>query len=43
MFLVDNVDKKKEQMFWGEYIKIEFYRKYSKKVLTFQMSKNDMN
>lgn len=41
MFLVENLDKKSKQMFWKEYIKIEFCRKTSKKVLTFQKSKNE--
>lgn len=41
MFLVENWDKKNKQMFWEEYIKNDFCRISSKKVLTFQMSKNE--
>ena len=43
MFSVENLDKKSKRMFWEEFIKIWFCRKKTKKVLTFQMSKNDRN
>ena len=43
MFSVENLDNKNKRMFWGEFIKMWFCRKKSKKVLTFQMSQNDKN